>query len=308
MSWTSFGERLGDGLAREALSGSAAGVVGTVLGYPLDVIKTRMQNSRGALSITASIRAIYLESGIMGFYRGVVSPLLALTILNTMNFTSYTYFCGKLGVSNSSAGHNRSHHETGFGKQFEWRYGVAAGCAGPIAALVSTPFELVKIQCQKQSAAPISTMMMTYRILRDHGIKYGLYQGHGINTVREIVFLVAYFTTYENIKHYIQAHISSFAGLTSSVNSAAVPIAGGLSGAVGWLISFPLDNIKSNIQSRTLGKGQYRPSAMELARELIRSKGLLGLYAGILPSILRAFIVSATRFSVYESTMQLLGE
>jgi len=45
---------------------------------------------------------------------------------------------------------------------------------------------------------------------------------------------------------------------------------------------------------------------MDVVRSLLASKGLAGLYSGVLPSITRAFIVSASRFSVYEGVLSFM--
>lgn len=65
------------------------------------------------------------------------------------------------------------------------------------------------------------------------------YRGHVVNTVRESVFQAVYFGVYEHIKSQAMVYLPA---------KIAVPIAGGLSGAAGWLTSYPLDCIRTNIQ------------------------------------------------------------
>jgi solute carrier family 25 (mitochondrial carnitine/acylcarnitine transporter), member 20/29 len=288
-------------LQHEAIAGCCAGVVGTVFGYPFDVIKTRMQTSH--LSIPNTIQIIYKESGINGFYRGIGSPLLALTILNTMNFSLYNHFCRILRV--------RSIDNQSF---FSGNYAIAAACVGPFASMISTPFELVKTQVQLQkksittiSSKPMNTVSMIRHILNQYGPSY-LYKGHAVNTTREIVFLSTYFMTYENLKHGIISTFSSFSSFWST--NVAIPLAGGISGACGWFVSFPLDSIKSSIQGanfQTLKETNIsKSSAFDIAKKIMREKGFRGLYSGVIPSITRSFIVSATRFSVYEFCLYFL--
>ena len=70
---------------KETVAGASAGVIGTILGSPLDVVKTRQQVS--GISIPKTVRVVFSESGVLGFYRGMASPLLSLTVLNTLNFS-----------------------------------------------------------------------------------------------------------------------------------------------------------------------------------------------------------------------------
>ena len=57
---------------REAAAGSAAGVVGTLVGYPFDVVKTRMQSTQAsAYSSTLDCFAqIARKEGLANFYSG----------------------------------------------------------------------------------------------------------------------------------------------------------------------------------------------------------------------------------------------
>lgn len=80
----------------------------------------------------------------------------------------------------------------------------------------------------------------------------------------------------------------------------AIPVAGGVSGALAWLISFPLDCIKANIQGQRIEAAAAAPrrvTAASAAQAIFRAKGVLGLYSGVGPSIARAFLVSGSRFS-----------
>ena len=60
----------------EIIAGCAAGVIGTIIGFPLDTIKTRMQTSSNhAVSMHEMAGVLYKENGIRSFYRGISSPL-----------------------------------------------------------------------------------------------------------------------------------------------------------------------------------------------------------------------------------------
>lgn len=273
------------------------------MGYPLDSLKTRMQSHGSTISLSQASALIYNEGGISAFYRGIGSPLLALTLLNTLNFSSYGYFRTKFGVSDIKLKNG----------EFEPIVGLAAACAGPIASIISTPFEFIKIQMQldvKNSYPSSPKFKNSLNCANTIGKEYGytiLYTAGGVNTFREIVFLSTYFMIYEHIKQLIA---NSFNRCSKSfMNTIAIPIAGGLSGSIGWFISFPLDCVKANIQGNTNYKINIKDkkSALKVGLELIKTKGIKGLYSGLVPSIVRAFIVSSSRFSAYEFTLSILG-
>jgi solute carrier family 25 carnitine/acylcarnitine transporter 20/29 len=173
---------------------------------------------------------VYKESGAKGFFRGIASPLLSLSILNTLNFSTYNAFRRSLGLET---------HE-----QYDYRVFIAGGGVGLVCSLISTPFELVKLQTQLMSSAnagskPSTTIQTVNHIMRTYGVKH-LYTGYGVNTVREVVFLSVYFTVYEYLKHDVS--IIPIPNIW-----AKIPIAGGIAGSAGWFISFPLDAVKVRI-------------------------------------------------------------
>ena len=278
-----------------ALAGANAGVVGTLFGYPLDFVKTRMQTGEGN-SMFRVFRDVVKQEGVRALYVGVANPLAALTLLNTLNFSQYSKFRQFYEVSDSKIAKGG----------FEWKIILAGASVGPLSSLISTPFELVKTQMVLNSKLlerkSISSVMVARNIIRQYGPD-ALYSGHLVNTAREMVFIASYFTMYEHSKKSITA-IAASMGLHSSV---AIPLAGGLSGAASWFLSFPLDCIKSNIQGSDLSRRAKRPYAMTLASNLITERGIRGLYRGASPSIARAFLVSSSRFTVYEWTLRLLG-
>ena len=232
--------------SRQVIAGANAGVIGTLLGFPFDTVKTTMQITHK--SVKSSVLSIYSESGVLGFYKGVGSPLVALTILNTLNFSSYSRFCNLLGVDTHLGLSN---------KLFEWKITLAAALVGPIASLISTPFELVKTQMQlsasRNSNNPAwrNSFFAATDLMKRNGF-LSLYLGHSVNTTREIVFLSTYFTVYEHIKYYL-----AYSHIPVSIR---IPFSGGFAGAIGWFVSFPLDLIKSNIQQQNFnvaGKSRY---------------------------------------------------
>lgn len=260
-------------------------------------IKTRMQAQIGEkMTFKRAAQMIHSEGGVLAFYRGLASPLLSLVILNTMTFSMYASLKERSGVPKDTLV---------FQFKENIRVAMSGAVIGPISACISTPFEFVKTQMQLNiKAASSSTEVVSrssirqaYRLVQQHdGIRI-LFTGHGINTAREMLFISTYFTVYENLKSFFTSALQ---------HNIAVPFAGGCSGAAGWFISFPLDCIKANIQGIRYNPGDTPPTAINVGRNLLKTRGFLGLYAGLMPSIARAFLVSSSRFSAYEITIFML--
>ncbi|GMI16809.1 hypothetical protein TrLO_g2155 [Triparma laevis f. longispina] len=266
----------------ESFGGFSAGVVGTIIGFPLDLVKTRMQTSAtssliSSPSLLQTFKHIIRNETFSALYKGVATPLLSLTILNTLNFTSYNHFKRVFNGSGDNF--------VGVSSCF-----LAGSLAGPIASVVSTPEHMIKTQMQidnKRKGGALYTngsFDAAKQIIRKNGVA-ALYRGHNSNTVRECAFLGVYFATYEVLKENLPD------------SKLSVPVAGGCAGAVGWVSSYPLDCVKANVQGSFPEKAG---SIIETGSLILKERGIHGLYSGLTPSLIRAFLVSGSRFSAYE--------
>jgi Mitochondrial carrier protein len=165
-----------------------------------------------------------------------------------------------------------------------------------------------------------SSLHCVKTLIQRHGLQI-VYTGHGVNTLREATFLGHYFFMYEGLREFF---LTRFAGSTGSSGNnhnylpqhVAIPLAGGCAGAFAWFVSFPLDCIRAGVQGQSLEvvtpttttttrrKSLLSPS--EVFQNLIQTRGIRGLYSGASASILRAFLVSGSRFSAYEMALVLL--
>ena len=120
-------------LGQEALGGLSAGIVGTMIGFPLDMIKTRMQTgstTKGDNMISVGRKIVHQE-GIRGLYKGLVPPLLSLSILNITTFTQYTFY---RELYNANPGWDKRNFFAGMSCSL-------------VSSIVSTVENLVKASC-----------------------------------------------------------------------------------------------------------------------------------------------------------------
>lgn len=78
-------------------------------------------------------------------------------------------------------------------------------------------------------------------------------------------------------------------------------LAGAVGGVTLWTSIFPADVIKSRIQINNLNR-----SMTSVGLEILRTEGVLALYNGLLPSVIRTIPATATLFVVYEYTKKIL--
>jgi len=332
------------------LAGTVAGVTGTVIGQPLDLVKTRFQAPGGSRSrsVVRCLIDIARTEGVLSLFKGLAAPVVSLTLMNTVSFGTCLPACLSARLL------TRTHTLTGVYNMFKRAIQhalpssdspdtthtpappsrlpsiFAGSLTGFMMVPISTPFDMVKIRMQLDNVTSkmftSSTQCARY-LLRHYGIQ-ALYRGTVCNVFREVLFCTIYFGAYESAKDWL----AQSAVLQRSGMAAIVPpvVAGALrytaraptltrryrslilgvslarSGMVSWAAIIPIDTVKTRIQSQVDLTPANRVPFRTIVRELARTGGS-AFFAGLTPSLVRAMVVSATRFSAYELTQSLFS-
>ncbi|KAG8964922.1 hypothetical protein FRC03_001222 [Tulasnella sp. 419] len=298
------------------IAGTLGGMAGIICGQPIDTVKVRMQTSGAMQRYTGTWNAlatIIREEKVRGLFKGLNAPLIGQASLNGMVFATYSHLVQlQLAHKNDEATINQML--------------LAGAGSGLVASLVATPTELIKIRQQLMytSAATPSATRVGLDIFRKHGIR-GLYRGLTITALRECSYGV-YFATYEGLCRFLKPrspireegvyHASE--AREPSLSWTRLVFAGGIAGVVSWIIIFPVDTIKSRIQSIETFSSSSSSSSKSLSIissrstiaavvESYRELGMRGLCAGMTPTVLRAFPVNMVTFFVYEAVISICG-
>ncbi|KAJ2815537.1 hypothetical protein IWW50_006796 [Coemansia erecta] len=115
--------------------------------------------------------------------------------------------------------------------------------------------------------------------------------------IRDASGTAIYFAAYETVKETLRR-------LTGSDTTGVLThmLAGGTCGVVSWLLIFPVDLVKSTMQSQVLKPkdAQTFASSWHCLRDIYARLGVSGLYRGISVSLIRAFPIHGLNFVVYE--------
>lgn len=139
----------------------------------------------------------------------------------------------------------------------QWITGFLTGI---VSGFICGPMELFKIREQAYKTKP----KLKHCFI-------GIYP----TLIRESVSTSIYFGTY----HYLHDQLNY-----------SLLYSGGISGVVSWLITHPIDTVKSRIQSGSVSN-------------LKDALSIKGLWRGIECTLLRAFLVNSTGFWVYEKSL-----
>ncbi|XP_014471271.1 PREDICTED: mitochondrial basic amino acids transporter-like isoform X2 [Dinoponera quadriceps] len=216
-----------------------------------------------------------------GLYRGMTSPIAGVALVNSIVFGVY--------------GHTQRHLSEPDRLSTCFLAGASAGLA---QTPVSSPIELAKTRMQLQSSSQGGSqgpMQCLRKIYRREGYR-GVFKGLGITFLREGPSYGVYFVTYEMLTRTPSNQpISTFHML----------LAGGLAGSASWVISYPVDVIKSRVQAES---GNRYSSSWDCLKKSVRAEGYTCLFRGLNSTILRAFPMNAATFTVVTWMFRLFGE
>ncbi|KAL1990440.1 hypothetical protein VTN49DRAFT_6279 [Thermomyces lanuginosus] len=279
---------------RSFVAGGVGGVCAVIVGHPFDLVKVRMQTAEkgvysGAIDVVK--KTLAREGVAKGLYAGVSAPLVGVTPMFAVSFWGYDL--GKTLVSSLS---------TVPIKNDTPQYSIAQiSAAGAFSAfpmtLITAPFERVKVllQIQGQNPPPAGQkpkysggMDVVRQLYKEGGIR-SIYRGSAMTLARDAPGSAAYFAAYEYIKRSLTPRDEQ-GNITGELSLPAVLTAGGAAGIAMWIPVFPVDTIKSRMQS---GEGT---SIAGTIRAIYGNGGFRAFFPGFGPALARAVPANAATF------------
>ncbi|XP_050674190.1 mitochondrial basic amino acids transporter-like [Leptidea sinapis] len=251
-------------MALDFVAGCIGGCAGIIVGHPLDTLKVHIQSGRGtALECT---KALLKGGTLTTAYRGIGAPLGGVAFVNAIVFGTYGNTVKALPNPDSLMSH-----------------AIAGSTSGLLQSLVCAPIELVKTRQQLAKPGegiPNGAFSGARYILRSGGYR-ALFRGLGITMARDSPAFTIYFVSYEAMTRGNQSVMRVFT-------------AGGIAGALSWVLFYPVDVIKSRLQGDAIRKYS---SALDCFKQSLRLDGWKGMFRGLGPVIIRAFISNGACFT-----------
>jgi solute carrier family 25 citrate transporter 1 len=180
--------------------------------------------------------------------------------------------------------------------------GFGAGVTESLLAV--TPFESIKttlIDDRKSAKPRLRGFLHAVPIIaRERGLR-GFFQGFVPTTARQAANSATRFGSYNFFKQLAESYTAPGEKL-GTVSTFGI---GGLAGLITVYVTQPLDTVKTRMQSmeaRTL----YRNS-FDCAAQLVRNEGVLTLWSGALPRLVRLMLSGGIVFTMYEKSIELMG-
>ncbi|KAK4457061.1 mitochondrial carrier C4G9.20c [Cladorrhinum samala] len=281
---------------KDLFSGAAGGIAQVLIGQPFDIVKVRLQTSTAYPSALSAATSIYKTEGPLAFYKGTLTPLLGIGACVSIQFGAFHSARRYLESLNPS-------QPLSYGQ-----YYAAGAFAGVANSVISGPIEHVRIRLQTQphGAARLynGPLDCVRKLSQQGGVLGGLYRGEAVTILREAQAYGLWFLAFEWLMNADAARNKID---RKDVPSYKVAFYGGLAGEALWLGSYPLDVIKSKMQTDGFGKDQKYKTMRDCFAQTWRAEGMRGFWKGLGPTLLRAMPVSAGTFAVVEMTMRAIN-
>ncbi|KNE72241.1 hypothetical protein AMAG_16723 [Allomyces macrogynus ATCC 38327] len=295
-------------------------------------------------STFAQVRRLVNREGVASLFRGASAPIMSTAAMNSMLFVSYSAALRVFQRPQNDDGGVNSARAPSIAEA-----SVAGLAAGFACFLISTPTELIKCRAQYiRSSSTLSSsadcsrpltlrlgpartlhlpahnaLAVAAHVARTRG-PLGFYRGGFVTLWRDAPGYAVYFGAYEAGKAALRWALDRGAGeveagsVAHEARERAVQFwAGGLAGVASWGSIYPLDVVKSRIQTTT---APVHPISTSLVARLVapvretwavtqavwHTDGARGFLRGLKPTLIRAFYVNAVTFLGYEVCMDVL--
>jgi len=277
-----------ESLYRFAL-GSVAGACGATAVYPIDLVKTRMQNQRtgsyiGELMYRNSFdcfKKVVRHEGFTGLYRGLVPQLLGVAPEKAIKLTMNDLARDKIRHFND-------------GHLPLWGEVIAGGCGGASQVMFTNPLEIVKIRLQVAGEIASGAKVSAWGVVKELGF-FGLYKGSRACFLRDIPFSMIYFPAYAHLK-------PAFADENGYNSPLSLLTAGAIAGMPAASLVTPADVVKTRLQV-VARAGQTTYSGLtDAVKKIYVEEGFAAFWKGAVARMCR----SSPQFGVTLVTYEML--
>ncbi|XP_078451450.1 electrogenic aspartate/glutamate antiporter SLC25A12, mitochondrial-like [Lampetra fluviatilis] len=269
--------------------GSVAGAVGATAVYPIDLVKTRMQNQRSSGSFVGELmyknsfdcfKKVVRYESVFGLYRGLVPQLLGVAPEKAIKLTVNDLVRDKFTKKDSSIPLIAEI--------------IAGGCAGGSQVIFTNPLEIVKIRLQVAGEITTGPRVSALNVLRDLGF-LGLYKGAKACFLRDIPFSAIYFPVYAHTK-------TLMADENGRVGPLQLLTSGAIAGMPAASLVTPADVIKTRLQVAARAGQTTYTGVVDCFAKILHEEGPRALWKGAGARVCR----SSPQFGVTLLTYELL--
>ncbi|CDZ97571.1 mitochondrial inner membrane protein [Phaffia rhodozyma] len=275
------------------IQGGIGGGAGAFVVYPIDMVKTRLQNQRSTVvgevlykNWLDCVQKIFRnEGGVRGFYKGLLPQMIGVAPEKAIKLTV-----------NDIVRRRFTDPETG--RISVWAEVLAGGSAGGCQVIVTNPLEITKIRLQMQGEMLKETGAASrgaMHVIRQLGL-VGLYKGAGACALRDVPFSMIYFTSYAHLKKDVFGEGKNGKQLTNFETL----LAAGIGGMPAAYLTTPADVVKTRLQSEAKAGHTHYRGLIDAFVTIQKEEGAKALFKGGVARMIRSSPQFAVTLAVYE--------
>lgn len=272
------------------IAGAVAGTSEHICMFPVDTIKTRLQaQTAGALRYNGVIHCaneIIRKEGVARLYRGLPAVAVGAIPSHAIHFAVYEWSKHRLGIDDHDLDVN------------PFKFALAGSLAVVSHDAIITPLDVIKQRLQVFNSPHKGVMDTAKSIISKEGLS-AFYASYPTTVALNVPFMTVHFVVYESLKRALSKPDGSHGPLQESV-------AGGMAGAMGGLVSNPLDIWKTRIQLEGATAASARRRPITIFKHLLAEEGVSGLFRGVQARVLYFTPSAAICWTVYETMKRVL--
>ncbi|XP_004235852.1 calcium-dependent mitochondrial ATP-magnesium/phosphate carrier protein 2-like [Solanum lycopersicum] len=179
------------------------------------------------------------------------------------------------------------------------KYFLAGGVAGATSRTFTAPLDRLKVVLQVQTNR--ASIGSTIREIWKDGGFLSFFRGNGLNVMKVAPESAIRFYAYEILKNVI-AHTQGEE--QGDLGASGRFVAGGMAGAVAQTAIYPMDLVKTRLQTHASEGGKV-PNLGKLSKDIWIQEGPRAFYKGLIPSLLGIIPYSGIDLAVYETLKDL---
>ncbi|XP_041322865.1 mitochondrial ornithine transporter 1 [Pyrgilauda ruficollis] len=191
---------------------------------------------------------------------------------------------------------------------------LTAGAAGGTACVATgQPFDTAKVKMQtfpNMYKGLVDCFVKTYKQVGLRGFYKGTTPALVANIAENSVLFMCYGFCQQIVRRIVGVDRKTKLRLVINIWFAfflgPIPLllSGGFGGSCLWIAVYPVDCVKSRIQ--VLSMAGKQAGFMGTFVTVVRTEGVLALYSGLTPTMIRAFVANGALFLAYEYSRKLM--
>eukprot|EP00038_Savillea_parva_P014912 m.12390 g.12390 ORF g.12390 m.12390 type:complete len:341 (+) comp2941_c0_seq2:591-1613(+) len=267
------------------LAGTIAGGAETIFSHPIDTFKVRVQSRvHDGIGLGKTYKFGFTATEGISLFHGI-GPAFARGLLSGALFLGTNEYFKKLLKASDT-------------QPLSPAFISAATLTGIFETVIYAPFELMKTQLQVGNHRSVKKCVKS--LYGKAGIR-GLYMGMLPLGGSHVLGNVSFFVSYDVVQ-------GCFGGIreTGTPSVLSTSVAGGVAGAMYYLVGHPLDTVQACVMAQRYPHEQFT-STMDCIRYLLRQQGgWRTLFRGVVPNVLQAVPGGAVSMLAFEAALPIL--